>query len=66
LLEGFLVDLMAFLGLTVPNQCYQTVVKGMRSWLLGDILRAETPNHRDPQYTVTTVLYDTVTIYCNV
>jgi len=38
---------MAFLGLTVPNQCYQTVVKGMRSWLLGDIVGQKTPNHHD-------------------
>jgi len=36
LVQWFRVDLMTFLGLTMPNQCSQTVRKQISSWFWGD------------------------------
>jgi len=48
LLEGFRVNLKTFLGLAMPNQCCQTVVKEMWGWFWGGIFR----QNLDPYYTV--------------
>ena len=47
-MEGFKVDLKAFLGLALPNQSCLDVTKLILSWFWGDILRQEIPNLHYP------------------
>ena len=61
-MQWFRVDLKTFLGLAMPNQCYQTVRKQITSWFWGDNFGPKSPNFHNPYIYSTTVLYDKITV----
>ena len=57
-MQWFRVDLKTFLGLVMPNQCFQAVRKQISSWFWGDNLGQNLQTFMIPTYGIT-VLYDT-------
>ena len=47
-MQWFRVDLKTFLGLAMPNQCFQTVRKEISSWFWGDNFGPKSPYLTDP------------------